>query len=100
MQIAEPAGYEGCPRQLDSSVKVLCSSSIIFPLSLQIAKTTENIDSLSSSPAAACQSQRFQQHVSGETEMTTISKKVSVLPQRPGENVVISLLLGVLYRVD
>ena len=64
---------------------------------LQIAEATENIDSLASSPTAPRQPQRLQQCVPGELEVTSISKKVSILAQTPGQNVMISSLPGVPY---
>src|SRR5271170_6612977 len=73
------------------------SGSVVLLLPLQIAEATENIDSLASSPTVPRQPQGLQQCVPGELEVTSISKKVSILAQTPGHNVMISARLGVPY---
>jgi hypothetical protein len=97
MQIAEPARNKGRPRQLDGPFQMFGRGSVVLLLPLQIAEATENIDSLASSPTVPRQPQRLQQCVPGELEVTSISKKVSILAQTPGQNVMISALPGVPY---
>src|SRR5271157_3729992 len=97
MQIAEPAWNEGRPRELDGPFQMSGRGSVVLLLPLQIAEATENIDSLASSPTVPRQPQRLQQCVPGKLEVTSISKKVSVLAQTPGQNVMISPLPGVAY---
>src|SRR5580693_8452827 len=97
MQIAEPARNEGRPCQLDGPFQIFGRGRVVLLLPLQIAKATENIDSLAGSPTVPRQPQRLQQCIPGELEVTSISKKVSVLAQTPGQNVVISPLPGVPY---
>src|SRR5258705_12010769 len=97
MQIAEPARNKGRSRQLDGPFQMFGCGRVVLLLPLQIAETTENIDSLASSPTVPRQPQRLQQCVPGELEVTSISKKVSILAQTPGQNVMISPLSGVPY---
>src|SRR6516164_355931 len=100
MQIAQPARNEGRPRQFDGPFQMFGSGCVVLLLPLQIAEATENIDSLASPPTVPRQSQRLQQCVPGELEMTSISKKGSILAQTPGQNVLISPLPGVPYCTE
>src|ERR1700747_1431686 len=100
MQIAEPARNKGRPRQLDGPFQMFGRGSVVLLLPLQIAKATENIDSLASPPTVPRQPQRLQQCVPGALEVTPISKKVSILAQTPGQNVMISPLPGVPYSTQ
>src|ERR1700751_1728247 len=98
MQIPEPARNKGRPRQLDGLFQMFGRGSVVLLLPLQIAEATVNIDSLTSSPTVPRQPQRLQQCIPGEFEVTSISKKVSILAQTSGENVMVSALPDVPYR--
>jgi len=73
MQITEPARNKDRPRQLDGPFQMFGRGSVVLLLPLQIAKATENINSLAGSPAVPRQPQRLKQCVPGELEVTSIS---------------------------
>src|SRR5262249_44936632 len=100
MQIAQPARNEGRPRKFDGPFEMFGRGSVVLLLPLQIAKATENIDFLASSTTVPRQSQSLQQCVPGELEVTSVSKKVSILAQASGQNVMISALPGVPYCAE